>query len=118
MRNELKLHRHGLTIPNVRQLGVHVSHPRNAPDKWDVAMLRLPNWYYVVITRSAHHMRAVVLGHYVVPYTRVVDPRPLKVDPFTGTEHPEGIFWDNPNGHGIGSVLRALATLPMYRQAS
>ncbi|MCF1592488.1 hypothetical protein [Streptomyces muensis] len=101
------------TIPTVAALGIRVTYPTNAPDGWAVALLRLPNDYYVVVGNSPHERWAVVYRHYVVPGTGVHDPREVRVDPITGTPMPQGIKWNWTDGRGISSVLRALA--PLHR---
>jgi hypothetical protein len=98
-------------VPGVASLGIRVTYPSNAPDGWTVALLRLPNDYYVVVGHAPHQRWAVVERHYVVPGTGVVDPRALRVDPLTEVPAPRGIRWDWRNGRGISSVLRALAPL-------
>ncbi|MEV6421877.1 hypothetical protein [Streptomyces sp. NPDC051662] len=104
------------TIPGVATLGIRVTYSTNAPDGWTVALLRLPNDYYVVVGHQPNERWAVVEHHYVVPGTGVVDPRPLRTDPLTGTPAPHGIKWQWNDGHGIASVLRALAALDRYIQ--
>ncbi|WP_333745598.1 hypothetical protein [Streptomyces sp. IBSBF 2950] len=98
-------------IPAVGALGIRVSYPTNGPDGWTVALLRLPNDYYVVVGHQPRERWAVVYRHYVVPGTGVTDPRALLVDPVTGTPMPQAIKWNWTDGGGISSVLRALAPL-------
>ena len=98
-------------IPGAGNLGIRDIYPTNAPDDWTVALLRLPNDYYVVVGHAPHEKWAVVYHHYVVPGTRVEDPREVKTDPVTGVAMPKGIRWNWTDGRGISSVLRALAPL-------
>ncbi|MDX3165891.1 hypothetical protein PV516_19075 [Streptomyces scabiei] len=98
-------------IPAVDALGIRVSYPPYSPAGWTVALLRLPNDYYVVVGHAPLDQWAVVYRHYVVPGTDVADPRPLIVDPLTGTPMPQYIKWRWTDGRGISSVLRALAPL-------
>lgn len=96
-------------IEGVTDLGIRVAY-QPAPAGHTTALLRLPNDYTVVVVHSARRRWAVVSRHFVVR-PGVVDPRPLTVDPFSGAAAPRGIVWDWTDGHGIGSVLRALAPL-------
>jgi len=99
------------TIPGAGILGIRVTYPTNTPKGWTAALLRLPNDYTLAVLHSRHRRWAVVERHYVVPLTRVVDPRPLRIDPLTGVPTPDGIVFDWTDGHGISSVLRALDPL-------
>ncbi|MFF9785612.1 hypothetical protein [Streptomyces nigrescens] len=103
------------TIPGAGKLGLRVTYPTNTPDGWTVALLRLPNDYYVVVGQAPHERWAVVNQHYVVPGTRVEDPRPVRTDPITGVAMPDYIRWNWTDGQGISSVLRALAPLDHAR---
>ncbi|MFJ1662215.1 hypothetical protein [Streptomyces anthocyanicus] len=114
--NDLTLRTPLPPVPGVGALGIRVTYATNAPAGWTVALLRLPNDYYVAIGHNPREQWAVALHHYVVPGTRVVDPRPLRTDPFTGTSATYGIKWPWTDGYGTASVLRALATLDPYIQ--
>ncbi|MFF8994486.1 hypothetical protein ACF09H_32090 [Streptomyces sp. NPDC014983] len=98
-------------IPDVASLDVRVSYPTNCPEGWTVALLRLPNDYYVVVGRSSVEQWAVVYRHYVVPGTGAVDPRPCVVDPRTGAPAPTYVRWHWTDGGSISSVLKELAPL-------
>lgn len=98
-------------IPGAGKLGIRVTYASNAPDGWTVALLRLPNDYYVVVGHQPLEKWAVVYRHYVVPGTKVEDPRPVRTDPLTGVDMPDHIRWNWTDGRGISSVLRALAPL-------
>ena len=76
-----------------------------------MALLRLPNDYYVVVGHQPREQWAAVYRHYVVPGTLVEDPRDVRSDPVTGVAMPRGIKWRWSDGRGISSVLRALAPL-------
>ncbi|MFM9540030.1 hypothetical protein [Streptomyces turgidiscabies] len=99
------------TVPGVASLGIRVTYPGYSPKDWTVALLRLPNDYYVVVGHEPRTRWAVVYRHYVVPGTGVVDPRPVLIDPISKALAPRGIKWDWKDGRGISSVLRALAPL-------
>ncbi|MET8605821.1 hypothetical protein ABZV92_19980 [Streptomyces rubiginosohelvolus] len=114
--DDLKLRGPLPTIPGVGALGIRVTYATNAPAGWTVALLRLPNDYYVAFCRNPREQWSVALHHYVVPGTRVVDPRPLRTDPFTGTSETYGIKWPWTDGYGTASALRALAALDPYIQ--
>ncbi|MFE0373400.1 hypothetical protein [Streptomyces tendae] len=98
-------------LQGVSDLGIRAVYPTNAPDGWTVALLRLPNDYYVVVGHQPYDQWAAVYRHYVVPGTRVEDPRDVRADPVTGVAMPHGIRWSWRDGRGISSVLRALAPL-------
>ncbi|MGW1976714.1 hypothetical protein [Streptomyces sp. NPDC001889] len=98
-------------VPGGAGLGVRVTYPAGAPDGWSAALLRLPNDYTVAVVHSPGRRWAVAERHYVVPGTRVADPRPLLIDPLTRVPMPGGIVFDWSDGRGISSVLRALARL-------
>ncbi|MFB8406756.1 hypothetical protein [Streptomyces sp. NPDC055912] len=100
-------------IPGVGHLGIRVTYDANSPAGWTVALLRLPNDYYVVVCNAPQARWAVVYRHYVVPGTNVVDPRPLVIDPLTEvpTPGPGYIKWNWTDGRGISSVLRTLEPL-------
>ncbi|MGW1288394.1 hypothetical protein ACWD4N_33115 [Streptomyces sp. NPDC002586] len=102
-------------IPGAGALALRVTYPTNTPDGWTVALLRLPNDYYVVVGHAPHNKWAVVYQHHIVPGTQVEDPREVKTDPVTGVAMPHGIKWNWTDGRGISSVLRALAPLPRAR---
>lgn len=99
-------------LDGVSGLGVRVTYPTNGPDGWTVALLRLPNDYYVVVGHQPWEQWAAVYRHHVVPGTRAEDPREVRSDPVTGVAMPHGIRWNWTDGRGIASVLRALAPLP------
>ncbi|MFG2210915.1 hypothetical protein [Streptomyces sp. NPDC048638] len=98
-------------LQGVGDLRIRATYPTNTPDGWTVALLRLPNDYYVVVGHQPHDQWAAVYRHYVVPGTRVEDPRDVRTDPVTGVDMPHGIKFRWHDGRGISSVLRALAPL-------
>ncbi|WP_228983433.1 hypothetical protein [Streptomyces sp. DH12] len=98
-------------IPGVGSLALRVTYATNAPEGWTVALLRLPNDYYVIVGHEPRCRWAVVYRHHVVQGTGVVDPRAVLIDPLTGVSVPHGIKWNWDDGRGISSVLRALAPL-------
>ncbi|MFD7624000.1 hypothetical protein [Streptomyces sp. NPDC059802] len=98
-------------LQGVSDLRIRATYPTNGPDGWTVALLRLPNDYYVVVGHQPNEQWAAVYRHYVVPGTRVEDPRDVRTDPVTGVDMPHGIRFRWRDGRGISSVLRALAPL-------
>ncbi|MFJ6752351.1 hypothetical protein ACIQNI_29830 [Streptomyces sp. NPDC091266] len=98
-------------LQGVSDLRIRATYPTNGPDGWTVALLRLPNDYYVVVGHQPSEQWAAVYRHYVVPGTRVEDPRDVRTDPVTGVDMPHGIRFRWRDGRGISSVLRALAPL-------
>lgn len=107
----LKLHAPLPALDGVSGLGIRVAYPTNGPDGWTVALLRLPNDYYVVVGHQPREQWAAVHRHHVVPGTGTEDPREVRSDPVTGVAMPHGIRWSWTDGRGIASVLRALAPL-------